>query len=439
MKRRLLFALCLALWATNADAVTYLRSEIDMSAVGSNFVLTVPNTIVDGDLMTVYCASLNGGIGAVTGWTTVASNGATDRLYKRVASSDASVTYNFPFTSGNYAVCYFEAWYDGSGNALSVTSGSVATTGASVNLTPPNQSVSAWDIVPAWAGPGNGDQGFGHTAIGASYLDWHFYAGDSRSAVEYDMSPSTNAAFTPSTFNSGGTSTTWRYGVAVISGASAPAHDYRVRTQQTCNSPSGGTCSISTSGVSNGDLMVLVISGDSGTPSTPTGWTLIGNDSAQFPAYIYVRIASSEPGTYSLGSGSTHIFAGLVAYHDNAGQPLVVKKLAFGNQASAASATAPAISPSSGGDQIEVIYLPSTDALDRLIPVQGWTLQVQTLGAGSHAAGTLSALIAPSTASLTPPSMSLHSGGSVTWEMATLDIGVGGQTGLVIARRDESP
>jgi hypothetical protein len=27
----------------------------------------------------------------------------------------------------------------------------------------------------------------------------------------------------------------------------------------------------------------------------------------------------------------------------------------------------------------------------------------------------------------------------VTWEMATLDIGVGGQTGLVIARRDESP
>lgn len=60
-----------------------------------------------------------------------------------------------------------------------------------------------------------------------------------------------------------------------------------------------GTINVPT--VSNGDFMIWSVTGNSLSPSTPSGWSIYSAATNAQHLYIYTRTASSEPSTYTIG------------------------------------------------------------------------------------------------------------------------------------------
>jgi hypothetical protein len=420
-----------------------LRGYSAGTAPASTFTVTVPAGTVNGDLMLVWMESLNGGITPPAGWNLIAGGTTTQKQYWRIASSEPA-SYAFTFSSGNWAHCRMTVYYDDGGASLSVASGTCGSYNGHPTLVVPNQSVSARDVVQVWGTGNNGSSCF--TPLQCRYIvednAGNSPAGNNSTAAFYQVFPSASGSAAIASMGTVDSSNlNWNYGVIVITGGTAPAKDYRVRvTQQVKNSSGSGT--LSSTGIVSGDLIVLAIAGDTGTPTTPTGFTPLAHDSTQFPFYLFTRIATgSESATYSVVSGGAVLFAALIAVYDNGGAALSVISSQLGNSASAAVITAHAITPLAAGDLILSICTTVNTALTSRWEIMGlldWETDVSIV-ATSGPFGEFASFPAINTSSLTPPQTGLYNGGSVTWQTATLDIGVPISSGIAPPRLRRHP
>lgn len=178
-------------------------------------------------------------------------------------------------------------------------------------------------------------------------------------------------------------------------------------------------------GIVDGDLMILFAEcATAQTITTPSGWQVIGaGDATNRRLQAYSRIASSEPGSYTITfSAVTAVSTGVIlALYDDAAHPLSIDTSAYSGPVSASTATPATVTPSQNYCAI-IQWLDTASSGDILTP-DNWTSVGQKT---NHDASVNNAAIGMlplgATTSYTNPTWTRVNGSNATWEAATIAI-----------------
>jgi hypothetical protein len=252
---------------------------INSSTAGTQASMSVTNTptlaytlIIDNNLTTTNGTVTNGYLNNTTGWT--AGTGST--YYALLTSG---TIYTIPSTWNN------------TNNAIHLIGGGGGGAGSTANA---NTKAG---------GGGGGGGGY------AKLTNQSYTVG---SSIGYTIGSAGTAGAsggtTSSTAGTGGT-TQWGAPQNTISYVSSA-----VSVQNTTST----TITVTVPSVSNGNLMIMIVNNGlgSGTWTTPTGWT-IGTAAANGRA-LFWRVASSEPSSYTVTTGSSSTLDAFIIAYANA-------------------------------------------------------------------------------------------------------------------------
>lgn len=335
-------------------------------------VVNVPTGTIDGDVM-VCQFEVPDGTGAApavpAGWTQIdvgtSGTGAGDiRMVTgyRVASSEPA-NYTFSYSGVTTGAMASIRTYRGVDTASPIADHSIAFGASSTNAV-------ATAVSPAMVGA----MLVGMFAQGDSLNGWTPPSGMSEAADAQNNPTGTAndssievAELRLTSSGTTGTKTATTAGAAIWAAAlialtPSPDIKYHGSSSATVNATASTIVVTVPTGTIDGDVLVMGVSARGNLAgsavTTPSGWTLrgtpiqTGNGVADQSLYMFTRVASSEPASYTVTVGSTtRIMAAMLAYSgvDNT-TPFDV---ASGNSgASSASAVAPTLSAAATGEML---------------------------------------------------------------------------------------
>jgi hypothetical protein len=320
------------------------RTQAVSSASSTSVTISTPSTIANGDLMLVSVTAWNSTPVAPSGWTVLSSaaNSSSDEVsvFYSTWTTGSPTSYTFGSGNLNYPKAVMRV-YSGAvaidSSRPSPASAGVDTDGTSFALSALSTTATeneeyvgfySCDDCSVIAGP----SGLGEGTSDAS--QWSSYDGD-----EEIGTAGTVVIGETATASTGGN---W-LGLAVTlestsgsgggGGGTGPI-SFVGRTQAISASDDTSVTISTPTGIANGDLMVVSVTGWNSIPTTPTGWTKLGSTTNSVPDEVAVFSSN-----WSTGSATSYTFGS-----GNLNYPKAVMRVYSGVSGVDASSAAPATS-----------------------------------------------------------------------------------------------
>lgn len=315
--------------------ISYVSSAVSVQNTSSTTISVTVPSVSNGNLMVMIVQSTNNGVNWTTpsGWT-ASSAGTSKAIFYRTASSEPAsytVTQDTSTTSDAFIIAYSNATFDTAGaigaNASPVTPAAITVAVANstiVYYAGRSSGVSITYTTPTGYTARASDSDA--TAPSAALFDLANVAAGSYTAPSTTPSTGTTAAvviaLSPATLVSatggaGGVSTTTPTSTGGTGGTGSGGTPTYVAQSTAVQNTSSTTIAVNVpTGTANGDLLILMVMSNSGTWTTPSGWT-VWLASANNRA-IYYRTASSEPASYTITQGSSTTASACMLAYQNA-------------------------------------------------------------------------------------------------------------------------
>jgi hypothetical protein len=319
-----------------ATPITYVSSATSVQNTNSPTISVTVPSVSDGNLMIMIVqSSENGAIWTTpSGWIASSALGGKAIFYRTASSEPASYTVTQDAnnnTSDAFIIAYSNATFDTAGTfsanlspaqpaAITVAQNNSTIvyyvgrdSAVSVTFTTPTGYTARQADSDATA-PGGALFDLANRTSGSYTAPSSTPSSGTARAVAIALSPATLVS---ATGGGGGVSTTTPTSTGGAGGVGSGGTPTYIAQATAVQNTSSTTIAVNVpTGTANGDLLILMVMSNSGTWTTPSGWT-VWLASANNRA-IYYRTASSEPASYTITQGSSATASACMLAYRNA-------------------------------------------------------------------------------------------------------------------------